>query len=189
MRTFRFIISVTCILLTGGSAFSQQSCTGFHKKNCNSGSKDGWVYNSQSKSGLFLEGMSSEIKIVIFKDFDYSINLCNDKGLGKGELGMIVKDAKTNEMIYDNSVDNMTQHFEFTCETTRSIIVTVVAPGGDGSESKGKGNDAKKSSEKSSGTKSAEGSGGGCVGLLIEQMASHPTGFGPMKPEKKDGGK
>ena len=188
MRTIRFIIALTCILSTGGSAFSQASCTGFHKKNCKSGTKDGWVYNSQSKSGLFLEGMSSEIKIVIFKDFDYALTLCNDKGLGKGELGLTLKDAKTGEMIYDNSVDGGTQHFEFTCETTRSVIVTVTAPSGDGSAKaeKGKGNDAKKSAEKTNGPKSAEGSGGGCVGLLIEQMASHPTGFGAMKPEKKD---
>jgi hypothetical protein len=185
MRTSAFIIALTCLLASGESAFAQQSCTGFHKKNCHSGSKEGWVYNSQSKSGLFTEGMSSEIKIVIFKDFDYSLNLCNQRDLGKGELGMTVKDAKTGEMIYDNAVDGMTQHFEFTCEATRSVIVTVVAPGGDGSDSKGKGNDQKKSSEKGTGPKSAEGSSGGCVGLLIEQMASHPTGFGAMKPEKK----
>jgi hypothetical protein len=175
---------VTClsILFFYGTGMYAQSCTGFHKKACKSLGDEGWVYNSQSKSGLFEYGMSSEIKIVIFKDNDYAMTLCNEKALGKGELMLTIKDAKTGEMIYDNATDDRAQHLEFTCATTRSVIVTVTA-GGDGSGNTGsssheKGNDAKKTATKGTSTnKSAEPTDGGCVGLLIEQKASSKVGF------------
>jgi hypothetical protein len=173
------IISCLSVLLIGGARLSAQSCTGFHKKACKSLASEGWVYNSQSKSGLFEYGMSSEIKIVIYKDNDYALTLCNEKALGRGELMVTIKDAKTGEMIYDNSTDDRAQHIEFTCATTRSVIVTVTA-GGDGaasSSSSSKGNDSKKTAEKSTTNKSAEPTDGGCVGLLIEQKATSKQGF------------
>jgi hypothetical protein len=177
MNKFRIITSVLAFVILAGNV-SAQSCTGFHKKNCKSGADEGWVYNSQSKSGLFEYGMTSEIKIVIFKDFDYSLSLCNEKSLGKGELLVTIKDAKTGEMIYDNSTEDRNQHIEFTCATTRSVIITVTA-GGDGSEgsNEAKGNDNKKTSQKTTGSKSTAPVDGGCVGLLIEQKASSKQGF------------
>jgi hypothetical protein len=177
MNKIRFITLISAFLLLG--EMHAQSCTGFHKKNCKSGAADGWIYNSQSKSGLFEDGMSSEIKIVIFKDFDYAMTLCCEKSLGKGELSLTMKDAKTGEMIYDNSTDNLQQHIEFTCQTTRSVIITVTAgAGGGSSEPKNeKGSDNKKTAAKTTTSKSAEGVDGGCVGLLIEQKASSKQGF------------
>jgi hypothetical protein len=169
-------ILLIVVLSASWSIFNAQTCTGFHKKSCKSGAAEGWVYNSQSKSGLFEEGMSSEIKIVIFKDFDYAITLCNEKALGRGELSLTIKDAKTGEVIYDNATDDKAQHVEFTCATTRSVIVTVTVGGGDGS-SNAKGNDTKKTATKPAATKSAEPVNGGCVGLLIEQKASSKQGF------------
>ncbi len=178
MNKFKILSIVGAFFIFTGS-LSAQSCTGFHKKYCKSGSDEGWVYNSQSKSGLFEYGMTSEIKIVIFKDFDYSLSLCNEKALGKGELLVTIKDAKTGEMIYDNSTEDRNQHIEFTCAATRAVIVTVTA-GGDGSSADSKepkGSDAKKSSQKTTGSKSTEAVDGGCVGLLIEQKATSKQGF------------
>jgi|GEM_PF-419324 hypothetical protein len=177
MNKIRLIILASVLCLSVGT-LSAQSCTGFHKKACSSGASEGWVYNSQSKSGLFEAGMSSEIKIVIFKDFDYAMTLCNEKALGKGELSLSIKDAKTGEVIYDNATDDQSQHIEFTCATTRSVIVTVTAPGGDGNKSsKASGNDNKKTASKTVSAKSAQTVDGGCVGLLIEQKASSKQGF------------
>jgi hypothetical protein len=178
MNKFRIITGIAVFLFS--AVASGQSCTGFHKKSCKSGASEGWVYNSQSKSGLFEYGMSSEIKIVIFKDFDYAMQLCNEKSLGKGEMMLTIKDAKTGEMIYDNATDEGSQHIEFTCATTRSVIVTVTAGAGSGggtAKQSEKGNDNKKTSQKSTSAKSAEPMDGGCVGLLIEQKASAKQGF------------
>lgn len=133
--------------------------------------------------------MTSEIKIVIYKDVDYSMTLCCEKVFGKGELAFTMKDAKTNEMIYDNSTDGKAQHIEFTCETTRNVIVTVTAGSGSGGSatadpkkaSDKKGSDTKKSApgaqKSGAGPKSAKGDDGGCVGLLIEQKPSMKEGF------------
>ncbi|MFI5151613.1 MAG: hypothetical protein ACHQRM_17950 [Bacteroidia bacterium] len=175
MNKIQIVLLFTALTFNLGN-FTAQSCTGFHKKSCKSGAEEGWVYNSQSKSGLFEEGMSSEIKIVIFKDFDYAMTLCNEKALGKRELSLTIKDAKTGEMIYDNNTDDKLQHVEFTCAATRSVIVTVTAPGGDGGGSS-KGNDAKKVATKTTTPKSGEMMAGGCVGLLIEHKASSKQGF------------
>jgi hypothetical protein len=169
-------ITLLFLALAAFGNLSAQSCTGFHKKSCKSGAEEGWVYNSQSKSGLFEEGMSSEIKITIFKDFDYAMTLCNEKSLGKRDLSLTIKDAKTGEMIYDNTTDEKAQHVEFTCAATRNVIVTVTAPGGDGGGS-AKGADAKKTASKNTAPKSAEPTNGGCVGLLIEHKATAKSGF------------
>ena len=182
MSKIKLFAFASAILFIAGS-IAAQSCTGFHKKNCHSGASDGWIYNSQSKSGMFETGMSSEIKVVIFKDFDYAITLCCEKALGRGELSLTIKDAKTGELIYDNATDNKMQHIEFSCATTRSVIITVTAPGGDGSAAPvqkksapkpTKGGEAKKQNANG---QSAEGLDGGCVGLLIEQKASTKQGF------------
>ncbi len=172
-----FSILFAALLLSAGSVFGQ-SCTGYHKKACKSGADQGWVYNSQSKSGLFEYGMSSEIKIVIYKDNDYSLSMCNEKSLGKGELMITIKDAKTGEVIYDNATDDRAQHIEFTCATTRNVIVTVTA-GGEAPSGGAKGNDNKKTAEKNTTAKnkSSQEVDGGCVGLLIEQKASSKEGF------------
>jgi hypothetical protein len=167
-------------ILVGCSNLYSQSCTGFHKKNCKSGTADGWIYNSQSKSGLFEDGMSSEIKIVIFKNFDYAFTLCCEKSLGRGDISLTMKDAKTGEMIYDNSTDDKQQHIEFTCQTTRSVIVTVTpggSGGGGGTSTKSQTEDKKAGSKTSSGPKTADAVNGGCLGLLIEQKAASKEGF------------
>jgi hypothetical protein len=188
MNKLTFISLLSAAVLSGG-IIQAQTCTGYHRKACASPPDAGWLYNSQSKSGIFEKGMSSEIKIVIYKDNDYSMTLCCEKVLGKGDLSFTMKDAKTGELIYDNATDGKSQHIEFTCETTRNVIVTVTA-GGSGSgtpaaDSKKsgdkKGSDTKKtapaSQKAAAGGKSAKADDGGCVGLLIEQKPSMKEGF------------
>ena len=67
--------------------FSQASvCGQFHRKYCvvetKRGGKEGWMYNAQSKSGLFNQGMTSKIRCVIYKGMDYRINVCCETTLG-----------------------------------------------------------------------------------------------------------
>jgi hypothetical protein len=73
------------------------------------------------------------------------------------QIGMVLSDAKTGEVLYDNATDNKAGHMEFSCETTRNMFITITIPGtGPG---KGKSADA------------------ACLGILIEQKVTPKVGF------------
>lgn len=165
MKKIFFLIAV----ITSGLISAQ--CPNFHKMNCMRGSEETFHYNSQSKSGLFTPGMTSELKVVLYEGMDYSISLCNDKILGKGEMKFTLKDAKTGEVIYDNTTDEGSQQIEFTCETTRNVLIRVTAPGA----AAGGGSDVAKTGNKPA--KSARAEDAGCVGVLIEQKPATKSGF------------
>lgn len=100
---------------------SQQPCVTFHRQvGCSMASEPGFIYNSQSKSGLFARGTTSKLKAVFFAGFDYSITMCADKLLGT-DIGLVLADATTGEVLYDNATDNKSPHMEFSCESTRNL--------------------------------------------------------------------
>src|ERR1700748_3239878 len=97
------------------SLFSQTGvCGQFHRKYCTfDDSKGGnWQYNAQSKSGLFNQGMVSKLRCVIYKGMDYRISVCCETILGD-KVNYKIFDARTNEMLFDNSTADNTQVFEF----------------------------------------------------------------------------
>jgi hypothetical protein len=136
---------------------SQAPCVTFHRQEgCSQVSEEGFIYNSQSKSGLFAKGTTSKLKAIFYSGFDYSISLCADPALGTG-IGMVLSDATTGEVLYDNATDNKATHFEFGNETTRNMFITITIPGA--GPAKGKSADA------------------ACLGILIEQKTSPKVGF------------
>jgi hypothetical protein len=148
------LLAIVCINLP---LTSQAPCVTFHRQQgCSQASEAGFIYNSQSKSGLFAKGTTSKLKAVFYAGFDYSISLCADKILGD-QIGMVLSDATTGEVLYDNATDNKAGHMEFSCETTRNMHITITIPGtGPG---KGKSADA------------------ACLGILIEQKVTPKVGF------------
>ena len=163
-------------ILLGALLFSNavlSQCANFHKQTCARASEDGFTFNSQSRSGIFGKGMTSEMKVVLFQGMDYSISICNEKILGKEGMKFTLTDAKTGELIYDNSTDGGTQQIEFTCETTRNVLIKVTAPG---AASTG-GSDVAKAGGGSTKPKTAKAEDAGCVGVLIEQKPSQKVGF------------
>ena len=137
--------------------YAQNTCISFHRQEeCNQASEEGFIYNSQSKSGLFGKGTTSRLKVVFFKGFDYSITLCADILLGEG-IGMVMTDAATGEVLYDNATDNKSPHFEFANEASLNAIITVTIPG--------------------EGTKKGKAADGACLGILIQQKPTPKTGF------------
>jgi hypothetical protein len=148
------LLAIVCINLP---LTSQAPCVTFHRTaGCSQASEAGFIYNSQSKSGLFAKGTTSKLKAIFYSGFDYSISLCADKVLGD-QIGMVLSDAKTGEVLYDNATDNKAPHMEFSCETTRNMNITITIPGtGPG---KGKSADA------------------ACLGILIEQKVTPKVGF------------
>lgn len=148
---------VAIIALTAGLSMQAQDCAGYHKKaGCSQASEAGFMYNSQSKSGLFAPGTSSNMKVVFYQGFDYSISLCPDKMLGT-DLTFKLVDTKTGEVLYDNATDAKSIHMEFSCETTRAVTIQVSVPGA--TVKKGKTTD------------------GACLGVLIEQKPTTKVGF------------
>ncbi|MBI3509880.1 MAG: hypothetical protein HY064_04400 [Bacteroidetes bacterium] len=136
---------------------SQNTCLMYHRQpGCSQASEEGFIYNSQSKSGLFAKGTTSKLKAIFYAGFDYSISLCADPALGT-EIGLVLSDASTGEVLYDNATDNKSSHMEFSCESTRNMFVTVTIPGE--GVSRGKAVDA------------------ACLGILIEQKVTPKVGF------------
>jgi hypothetical protein len=134
-----------------------QACVTFHRQaGCSMASEEGFIYNSQSKSGLFAKGTTSKLKVIFYEGFDYSISLCADKMLGEG-IGLVLTDATNGQVLYDNATDNKAPHMEFSSESTRNMTITITIPGS--GPSKGKTADA------------------ACLGILIEQKPTPKVGF------------
>lgn len=151
----KFIIAITAIVAS--VSMQAQDCAGYHKKaGCSQASEGGFMYNSQSKSGVFAPGTSSNMKVVFYSGFDYSISICSDKTVSNG-LAFKLVDSKTGEVLYDNATDNKSPHMEFSCETTRAVTIQVSVPG--------------------AGIKKGQSVEGACVGVLIEQKPTPKVGF------------
>lgn len=137
-------------------------CGDFHRKSCLKSPDEGFAYNGQSKAGLFAKGQQSTIKAVFYKGMDYHISVCTEE---KTAANFTIKDAKTGEVLYDNSTDNNTQEIQITNENTRNVNIQVSLPGAEGGAAKGGKKDMIKGQE------------GMCAGLLIEHRRSDKTGF------------
>ena len=158
-----FFALLICIGLTTNYAIAQASlCGDFHKKACymegTRKDKREFMYNAQSKSGLFAQGSTSKMRCVVYKGNDYRISVCCETIIGD-KVNFKIYDARTNELLFDNTKNDDTQQFEFQAATTRQLIIEATVPSGDVKEEKGKAENA------------------ACVGLLIENKVSDRVGF------------
>ncbi len=155
------ILSIFLVTFIVASGFAQTSvCGQYHKKYCKFEDDKGnaWMYNAQSKSGLFNQGMVSKLRCVIYKGMDYRISVCCETIIGE-KVNYKIFDARTNEMLFDNKAAEDTQVFEFQSVSTRQLIIEVVVPQGATEKDKHKAADA------------------ACVGLLIEHKITDKQGF------------
>ncbi|MBL7896126.1 MAG: hypothetical protein JNK50_12595 [Bacteroidia bacterium] len=155
------ILALILVTFLSTSAFSQAGvCGQFHKKWCVMPALKGekWIYNAQSKSGLFSQGMSHKLRCVIYKGMDYRISVCCETVLGD-KVNYKIFDARTMELLFDNSSAEDAQLFEFQSISTRQLIIEVTVPTGATEQDKHKAQDA------------------ACVGLLIEHKVTDRQGF------------
>ncbi len=134
-------------------------CLDFHRKSCQRSPDEGFLYNGQSRSGLFSKGQQSTVKAVFYKGMDYHISVCTED---EAQANFIIKDAKTGEVLYDNSTDGNTQEIQISNTNTRNVNIQVILPGG--SSEPGKKDMIK-------------GAEGVCAGIYIEHRRSDKTGF------------
>jgi hypothetical protein len=156
-------ILFSLFILSSVLMYSQASvCGQFHRKYCTvetkHGGSGGWLYNAQSKSGLFNQGSTSKIRCVIYKGMDYRINVCCETSIGD-KLTYKIFDARTSELLYDNSTAQNEPLFEFQSTASRQLIIEVTVPNGATDKDKHKPMDA------------------ACVGLLIEHKVTERQGF------------
>ena len=149
-------------LLTTEAIAQASACGEFHKKACfmegTKKDKHTFMYNAQSKSGLFAQGSVSKLRCIVYKGMDYRMTVCCETILGD-KVNFKIYDARTNELLFDNTKNDDAQQFEFQASTTRQLIIEATVPAGEVKEEKGKAETA------------------ACVGLLIENKVSERTGF------------
>lgn len=162
MKKILTILAISIASVLSTDLVAQTSvCGQFHRKNCvMEGNKDDdreFMYNAQSKSGLFAQGSTSKMRCVIYKGMDYRMTVCCETA--GSQINFKIFDAKTNEELYDNAKDENSTQFEFQSASTRQLIIELTVPSGEAASKKGKPTDAS------------------CVGLLIEHKVSDKTGF------------
>ena len=155
------LISFACLLIS--ITANAQLCNAYHteKKECPP-STDNFKLNGQSRSALLYKGQKAKVNVIFHDRQDYRISLCPQQILG-AEVEFKIKDGKTEEVLYDNSDEDGTLIFEFSCEQTQRMILEIKIP----DEGEGSGNKLSKLKSSTS----------GCLGVLIEFMATPKTGF------------
>lgn len=158
-----FIYATNAIAQRGNQYDTRQFCYDYHKYSCNFEEKlVNFDYNPQSKSTLFRRGESAETHFIAYKGFDYRLSFCGQDDLLEGQkIAFFIRNGKTKELIFENSTEDFTQEFEFTCTSSSRILVEIsLPPKPENSLKPGNRFEYK-----------------GCIGVLIESRSSPVTGF------------
>lgn len=180
MKGIITILSALSLCIGISPALNAQDCNNFHKKKCYGSDNAYMRYNTQSKSGMFVLGHTSDLVFVAHAGQDYNISLCQDKDVEE-PIKFKVLDGRSKEVLFDNesaALDvpveegaegegGLPMSFEFSCEVTKKIIIRITAPGPPPEEGGGKGRRNAEPDPESL----------FCVGVLIENMPTPKLGF------------
>ncbi len=180
MRNLIGILIILSAMLS--SALQAQECKNFHRKKCSGSDDPGMRYNTQSKSGMFILGHTSDLVFVGHAGKDYRISLCQDSDVEE-TIKFKVIDSRSKDVLYSNESDaldvpvdedseeegGLPMFFEFSCEVTKKIIVRITAPGPPPEEGKDKGKGRK--------NEEVDPESLFCVGVLLENMPTPKLGF------------
>lgn len=128
MKTNIKIALLFFTLLIPAIAFTQD-CTDYHQYHCLYADYT-FFYSRQSKSALFRQGQSSELKIVAYSGEDYYLSVCAHRKFGEVNY-RILEDNAGRKVIYDNAKDNYAESITFSNVVTRNLIIEVSVPEGD----------------------------------------------------------
>ena len=113
---------------------SSQDCTDYHQYHCLYGDYT-FFYSRQSKSALFRQGQTSELKIIAYSGEDYYVSVCAHRKFGDIRF-RILEDNPGRKVIYDNAADDYAEFITFANDVTRNLIIEVSVPEGDERSSK-----------------------------------------------------
>jgi hypothetical protein len=177
-RIFGITTIFTFLLSLGAIA---QDCNNFHKRKCYGSDNAYMRYNTQSKSGMFVLGHTSDLVFVAHAGQDYRVSLCQDKKVEE-PLKFQVIDGRSEDVLFDNqnaALDippaegeepgeaSLPQFFEFSADATKKIIVRITAPGPPPEEGEGKRGKRDEPDPEDL----------FCVGVLVENMPTPKLGF------------
>ena len=156
-------IIMAVVLAFTSLSLTAQVCNNYHadKKTCPP-STDNFKMNGQSRSAMMYKGQKSQLNVLFYDDQDYRITICPEEILGD-QVTFKIKDGKTEEVLYNNQDEDGTLIFEFSCEENMRLILEIEVPD-DGSAAASKLGKLKSTAS-------------GCMGVLIEYMATPRTGF------------
>ncbi len=132
MKTRIFVIIVSFLFFIPFTTIAQD-CTDYHQYHCLYADYT-FFYSKQSKSALFKQGQSSEIKIIAYSGEDYYIAVCAHRKFGDIRF-RILEDNPARKVIYDNAQDNYSESIIFSNDNTRNLIIEVSVPEGESSSS------------------------------------------------------
>ena len=123
------IIHVLVLLIFSLSSLiaNGQSCSDYHNKNCR-WAEESYLYNTQSRSALFVQGMTSEFAFTVYGNEEYYISACGDKKLGNIKI-RVKEDNKKKTVLFDNSNYRYESYFYFKNENTRNLILEISSSG------------------------------------------------------------
>lgn len=107
---------------------SAQDCIDYHKYNCPIIDPNPYTMVPEgSKSGLVLRGEIIELSFSIFQGRDYRIALCSE--MYANEIQLRIYDAEDGTiLLYDNTLNENAQEFEFQVMETRKVRCYVTIP-------------------------------------------------------------
>lgn len=107
-----------------------QNCDDYQLRYCEGMGKP-YKISGQSRQATFEKGQTSVFHLTVYKDFEYSIQICSSKNL-KDIYFKIKEDNVAQEVLYDSSVeDNKYLQKEFLSLKTRRLIIEVTVPESD----------------------------------------------------------
>lgn len=116
-------IFIVLIFTLSVSYLYSQDCTDYH---INKGhwTDDSYLYSRQSKSALFVQGMTSEFVITVYGGEDYYVAVNSHRKLGTTRI-RIKEDTEDKNVLYDNAQFDYENFFFFRNENTRNLIIEV----------------------------------------------------------------
>ena len=163
MKYLKFTGFTLFLLMALSSVSSAQLCNQWHtdKKGCPP-STDEFKLNGQSRSAMMYKGQKSTLNVIFHDRQDYRISICPEEILGQ-QVEFKIKDGTTEEVLYNNVDEDGSLIFEFSCAQTQRMVLEIKVP------EEGEGGGSKLSKLRSTSS--------GCMGVLIEYMATPRTGF------------
>lgn len=133
-----------------------QDCQSFHENHCISYADGGYLPTTFSRSFSLKKGEVRNARITFQKGQDYHLNFAIDD-LFASRLFIQIVDTNTRQILYDNTTDKLSLDMEFSAIYNIEAIITIETPAGTINDDKYQYT--------------------GCVGMLIENRPTPPTGF------------
>lgn len=104
-----------------------QNCSNYHIEECQ-WADESFLYSRQSKSALYVQGMTSEFSITVYGGEEYYVSISGDKKLGKIKI-RVKEDNKDKTILYDNSNYKYESYFYFKNGNSRNLIIEISSVG------------------------------------------------------------